>query len=273
MKSNEQWWRTMKNYQKRWKTKKNNEKWWKMIKNDKKQWTTIKNNEKLSKTMKNDGNDAKRWKTMKNNEKMMKNDEKLWKTMKNNEKQWKTVNNSEKQWKTVKNDEKRWETMKNKPGGTMQKSEVNKQTFRSLEWWKTMVWSGLVWRTLYILAPMLKIYIYWHKCYFGHGDEQRTTNNRVNLVQVCSLNIEQSRLLHYKWKDKDNYNYNHHDNIYNIYNKQYTIYPQNGDLTKSLKSAQKKSAPECPFECGVGGCNCYLGNAQIEVMLTSKVLP
>ena len=43
----------------------------------------------------------------------------------------------------------------NKPGGTMQKSEVNKQTFRSLEWWKTMVWSGLVWGTLYI---------YWHQC-------------------------------------------------------------------------------------------------------------
>ena len=54
-----------------------------------------------------------------------------------------------------------------------------------------MVWSGLVWRTLYILAPMLKIYIYWHKCYFGHGDN----DNRVNLEQVCSLNIEQSRLL------------------------------------------------------------------------------
>ena len=39
---------------------------------------------------------------------------------------------------------------------------------------------------------MLKIYIYWHKCYFGHGDNN---NNRVNLEQVCSLNIEQSRLL------------------------------------------------------------------------------
>ena len=38
---------------------------------------------------------------------------------------------------------------------------------------------------------MLKIYIYWHKCYFGHGDN----DNRVNLEQVCSLNIEQSRLL------------------------------------------------------------------------------
>ena len=30
------------------------------------------------------------------------------------------------------------------------------------------------------------------------------------------------------------------------------IYPQNGDLTKSLKSARKKSAPECPFEGGGG---------------------
>ena len=30
--------------------------------------------------------------------------------------------------------------------------------------------------------------------YSGHGDEQRPTN-RVNLEQVCSLNIEQSRLL------------------------------------------------------------------------------
>ena len=29
-------------------------------------------------------------------------------------------------------------------------------------------------------------------------------------------------------------------------------YPQNGDLTKWLKSARKKSAPECPFECGGG---------------------
>ena len=31
-----------------------------------------------------------------------------------------------------------------------------------------------------------------------------------------------------------------------------------------VKSRLKKSDPECPFECG-GGCNCYLGNAQIEV--------
>ena len=32
--------------------------------------------------------------------------------------------------------------------------------------------------------------------YSGHGDDDdKRTNNRVNLVQVCSLNIEQSRLL------------------------------------------------------------------------------
>ena len=36
----------------------------------------------------------------------------------------------------------------NKPGGAMQKSEVNKQTFRSLEWWSGLVWSGLVWSGL-----------------------------------------------------------------------------------------------------------------------------
>ena len=30
------------------------------------------------------------------------------------------------------------------------------------------------------------------------------------------------------------------------------IYPQNGDLTILLKSAWKKSAPECPFECRAG---------------------
>ena len=34
---------------------------------------------------------------------------------------------------------------------------------------------------------------------------------------------------------------------------------------KHGKIAPEKSAPECPFECG-GGCNCYLGNAQIEVV-------
>ena len=51
------------------------------------------------------------------------------------------------------------------------------------------------------------------------------------------------------------------------------MYRQNGDLANLLKSARKKSAPECPFECGGGGCNRYLGNAQIEVTLNSKVLP
>ena len=31
------------------------------------------------------------------------------------------------------------------------------------------------------------------------------------------------------------------------------MYHQNGDLANLLKSARKKSAPECPFECGGGG--------------------
>ena len=44
------------------------------------------------------------------------------------------------------------------------------------------------------------------------------------------------------------------------------MYRQNGDLANLLKSARKKSAPGCPFECGGGGGNCYLGNAQIEVV-------
>ena len=46
----------------------------------------------------------------------------------------------------------------------------------------------------------------------------------------------------------------------------------NGKNGKMVKSRLKKSAPECPFECG-GGCNCYLGNAQIEVASYKKVLP
>ena len=49
------------------------------------------------------------------------------------------------------------------------------------------------------------------------------------------------------------------------------IYPQNSDLTKSLKSARKKVPQSARLSAG--GCNRYLGNAQIEVMLTSKVLP
>ena len=40
-----------------------------------------------------------------------------------------------------------------------------------------------------------------------------------------------------------------------------------------VKSRLKKSAPECPFECGGGGCNCYLGNAQKEVASFKKGLP
>ena len=44
------------------------------------------------------------------------------------------------------------------------------------------------------------------------------------------------------------------------------IYPQNGDLTKSLKSARKKVPQGARLSAGgEGGCNCYLGNAQIEV--------
>ena len=31
------------------------------------------------------------------------------------------------------------------------------------------------------------------------------------------------------------------------------MYRQNGDLANLLKSARKKSAPECPNECGEGG--------------------
>ena len=31
------------------------------------------------------------------------------------------------------------------------------------------------------------------------------------------------------------------------------MYRQNSDLENLLKSARKKSAPECPFECGGGG--------------------
>ena len=48
---------------------------------------------------------------------------------------------------------------------------------------------------------------------------------------------------------------------------------QNGDLANLLKSARKKSAPECPFECGEGGGNRYLGNAQMPSALISVGLP
>ena len=50
------------------------------------------------------------------------------------------------------------------------------------------------------------------------------------------------------------------------------MYRQNGDLANLLKSALKKSAPECPLECGEG-CNRYLGNAQIDVPLILMGLP
>ena len=39
-----------------------------------------------------------------------------------------------------------------------------------------------------------------------------------------------------------------------------------------VKSHPKKSAPECPFECG-GGCKCYLGNAHMGVVTSWKGLP
>ena len=42
---------------------------------------------------------------------------------------------------------------------------------------------------------------------------------------------------------------------------------KNGKNRKMVISRLKKSAPECPFECG-GECNCYLGNAHIEVAPT-----
>ena len=44
-------------------------------------------------------------------------------------------------------------------------------------------------------------------------------------------------------------------------------YPQNGDLTKWLKSARKKVSQSARLSAG-GGCNCYLGNAHIEVAPT-----
>ena len=45
-------------------------------------------------------------------------------------------------------------------------------------------------------------------------------------------------------------------------------------LVKMVKSRLNESSPECPFQCVGGvGCNCYLGNAQIEVASYKKVLP
>ena len=82
------------------------------------------------------------------------------------------------------------------------------------------------------MATMLKIYIYWHKCYFGHGDKQ--TNNRVNLVQVCSLNIEQSRLLQ---NYLNNYSY--------LWNREtsYKIPPQKGGIELSPQQLRSKAGP------------------------------
>ena len=49
---------------------------------------------------------------------------------------------------------------------------------------------------------------------------------------------------------------NHHDQY-----SQYValMYRQNSDLTNLLKSAQEKSTPECPFECGGGGVESLFG--------------
>ena len=49
------------------------------------------------------------------------------------------------------------------------------------------------------------------------------------------------------------------------------MYRQNGDLANLLISARKKSAQSARLSAG--GCNCYLGNAQIEVATHRKVLP
>ena len=122
----------------RWETVKNGEKLWEIAKNYEKQWETARNYEK------------KRWETVRNYEKR-------WETVRNSEKQWEPVRNSKKQWETGRNGEKRWETMRN--GGKR---------------WET--WSGLVRRTWYILASMLKIYIYWHKCSCHNCDGRRTTD-------------------------------------------------------------------------------------------------
>ena len=43
------------------------------------------------------------------------------------------------------------------------------------------------------------------------------------------------------------------------------LFRENGKkMVKMVKLRLKKSALECPFECG-GRCKCYLGNAHIEV--------
>ena len=44
------------------------------------------------------------------------------------------------------------------------------------------------------------------------------------------------------------------------------IYPQNGDLTKSLKSTRKKVPQSARLSAG-GGCKSYMGNAQMPVTL------
>ena len=50
------------------------------------------------------------------------------------------------------------------------------------------------------------------------------------------------------------------------------MYRQNGDLANLLKSARKKVPQSARLSAG-GGCNRYLGNAQIEVPLNLMGLP
>ena len=52
------------------------------------------------------------------------------------------------------------------------------------------------------------------------------------------------------------------------------MYRQNGDLANLLKSVRKKVPQSARLSAGGrGGCNRYLGNAQIEVPLTALGLP
>ena len=121
----------------------------------------------------------------------------------------------------------------NKPGGTMQKSEVNKQTFRSrigsrITWeyyfwhpwttsfFKNTAYVGYFWHfviscicvfvfvyltvgniSFHVLGPWaFQKYsiIRFYKVFWAWWRTTKQTNNRVNQEQVCSLNIE-SRLV------------------------------------------------------------------------------
>ena len=140
-------------------TMRNSEKWWEMVRNDEKQWKTMRNSERRQETMRRNG-------------------EKQWETMRNGEKQWETVRNSEKQWEMGRNGEKRWETM-----GNGEK--------------RGLVWSCLVMRTWYILASMLKIYMYWNKCSCHRRDIRNVKQDlQFNLIFCLILsNLERARPL------------------------------------------------------------------------------